>query len=163
MGQFLLFVAAISFLVFAANLAYLLTVSSGWTWVGVRDAAWWANVERQTNLSLFYGLIGGVHGLGVVLMMDLGTRGAANRSWALVAGSYIAVMMGLGFLLGQYLTSLSSAQGELREAIRQMRGMLYTVDLGLIALFTSVAMISFLRPPQPGKAPAVAVVEDRVA
>ncbi len=163
MGQFLLFAVAIGFLVFAANLAYLLTVSSGWSWVGPRDAPWWTNVERQANLSLFYGLIGGVHGLGVVLMMDLGARGAANRSWGLVAGSYIAVMMALGFFLGQYLTSLSSAGGELREAIRQMRAMLYTVDLGLIALFTSVAMISFLRPPRPGKAPEAAAVQDRVA
>jgi len=135
-GLFLVLVA----IVFTATLAYLLATSPGWSPLGERTEAWWDNVWAQANLSLLFGFIGAFHGTAVALMMDLGAARAETRRWLIVAGCYIVTMMLLGFLLGQYLSPHS------RPEIRAMREMLYTVDLGLIALFTSVAMTLLIGP-----------------
>lgn len=152
MGQLALFFAALAALVFAATWLYLLLTSPGWSPMAERTDPWWDNVWRQANLSLIFGIIGGFHGTAVALMMDLGARKVDARRWLYVAAGYIAAMMLLGYGLGQYYSGSSA------EPIRAMREMLYAIDLGLIALFTSIAMISFLQPavvaPEVGGAAA---------
>ena len=153
MGQLAAFFAAVAVIVFAVNCLYLLLSSPDWSLYGDRTEGWWANVRSQANLSVLFAVIGGFHGTAVAMMMDLGEKRVESRTWLLVAAIYIAVMMLLGYGLG-YFHSLGSA-----SPIRAMREMLYAVDLGLIALFTSISMILFLRPEPAATVPAATLGE----
>ncbi len=155
MGQLVLVFGVLGLLVFSVYLTYQLALSPGWDPFGTRDNDWWQNVARQSSLSFLFAIIGGFHGLAVALMMDLGEKKAEARSWLFVAGGYIAAMMVLGYLLGNYYPTSF-------DEIRSMREMLYAVDLGLIALFTSVALTLFLGPASLGSARGTETVEGSV-
>lgn len=153
MGQFTLFFVMLAVSVYAVNLLYQLSVSLDWSFLGERNEDWHKNLNRQANLSLLFAIVGGVHGTSVALLMDLGEVRSDLRSFVTVTGGYVAVMLLLGFGLGQYYSSNSA------EPIRDMREALYSIDLGLIALFTSVAITSFARSRTAENAQGAAVPE----
>lgn len=158
MGQLALFFTAIAGTVFLVYWAYLLLYSPGWSPLPDRTqpdwrGPWLENVVRQRNSSIPFAIIGGFHGTSVALMMDLGAKKAEARSWFVVSGCYIGAMMVLGYMLGQYISFVTGSS----PPVQQMRELLYAVDLGLIALFTSIAMLLLLRPLDLRTGPRVAV------
>ncbi len=115
------------------------------------------NVVWQRNYSIFFAIIGGFHGTAVAIMMDLGEKKAEARNWFVISACYIGAMMLLGYGLGQYISLVTGSS----PPFQRMRELLYAVDLGLIALFTSIAMLLLLRPAEPRTAPRIAAA-DRV-
>lgn len=142
--------------VLAVHFVFAYGQSVGWNFAGERNEAWWSNFARQRNLSLMFALVGAIHGTAVAILMDLERRQYETWVWLAVILAYVVVLAGLGYFVGQYLSSGSFNVTPSRPEVRHMREILYTFDLALIALLTSFALTSFTRPstvplmPVPG-------------
>lgn len=135
----------VGLLVFAVHFVYSCGRSMQWNPTGARDDLWWANVYRQTNLSIIFAVVGGVHGVFVAIIRDIERKQFENGSGKWVIVGYVALMALLGVAVSRFVSSayFRGVDHPSVSPILNARQIIYSVDLGLIALLTSLSLILF--------------------
>jgi hypothetical protein len=135
--------------VFVAHFVYSYARSVGGDLQKLRDQAFTANFNRQLTLSIIFATVGAMHSLAAVVILDMKGPQLEGRTWFGVIFAYISVMALSGFLIARFISSAAFRGEASKLDVVRMREVLYSVDLAMVALVTSLVLILLIRPRPP--------------